>query len=227
LLASGGSASHLTRSGDPKELTTLTGRTDVWPIAWRIIGDRPLLGHGTGTSQALFDDATRRGLIWWHAFNAHNVFLTVAIEQGLVGLVLMALALLAAAWRLRGSPWALALVIVFISNGTTEAMVERPNVAIVAIAAAATVAARADRRAGADLVMENAGRTAQIRRPALPRPVPAAVAQSGRASFRRRDGSIIEPAWARARTAAARSTAQLEGVPLAADLRTRGARPPR
>ena len=46
----------LTRSGSASELTTLTGRTEIWSVAADLIGRRPLLGWGyNGTEQLIAD----------------------------------------------------------------------------------------------------------------------------------------------------------------------------
>ncbi len=46
----------LTRSGSVSELTTLTGRTEIWAVAADLIAQRPLLGWGyNGTEQLIAD----------------------------------------------------------------------------------------------------------------------------------------------------------------------------
>jgi O-antigen ligase len=62
----------------------LSGRLEVWPIAMRLFTDHPLMGIGAGA----FTDENPEGIA------THNVFLGVAAELGLIGLLLY----LAAVW---------------------------------------------------------------------------------------------------------------------------------
>lgn len=80
------------RNGDADELTTLTGRTDVWRIAARSIGEHPFEGHGfAGSIEELRQDVEdETGLIW--ATHAHNWILQTAYATGVVGLALMVIA---------------------------------------------------------------------------------------------------------------------------------------
>ncbi|MFZ1108539.1 MAG: O-antigen ligase family protein [Rhodomicrobium sp.] len=103
----------------------LSGRSEVWPIALRLFGEQPILGHGIGSSQSilikynwLFSEA--QGL------HFHNSYLTVAVETGVMGLIAVGFALSLslvggarrakrarreglAAWPMRALPWALAI----------------------------------------------------------------------------------------------------------------------
>lgn len=78
-----------------------TGRTDLWAIGWRMVEDRPVLGVGTGNyQQASIHYLLRPGLLTRSDLIAnvnrvaHNTYLTVLAELGLVGAV-MFLALIA------------------------------------------------------------------------------------------------------------------------------------
>jgi O-antigen ligase len=147
LRLAGDGTSSLSRSGDSRELTTLTGRTEVWSITSHLIADRPVAGHGVGSSGALFAEVVRSGQLWWEAFSPHNVLLTVALETGAIGLVLFATALVAVAVAVRTDAWALALVATVVVNGQTEGLVERPSLIIALLSAVAATALGA--RAGA------------------------------------------------------------------------------
>lgn len=68
--------------------TTLTGRTDLWPLVIQMIERHPILGYGyQGFWQGWNSPA---GEIWanygWNAPHAHNGFLDLTLELGLVGL---------------------------------------------------------------------------------------------------------------------------------------------
>jgi O-antigen ligase len=69
---------------------TLTGRTDLWPILPEVIGEHPILGWGYAAFWQASNDVVAR--IWaevgWQPPHAHNGFLEVAIDLGLLGLSL-------------------------------------------------------------------------------------------------------------------------------------------
>lgn len=65
-------------SYDPSGRNDLSGRLDLWPLAWRTFNEHPVLGIGAGA----FPAVNPLGLA------AHNVLLSVAVELGAVGLAL-------------------------------------------------------------------------------------------------------------------------------------------
>jgi len=72
------------------QIATLHGRTDMWKRYYRGIQKRPILGYGfpVGEKRArVLEDGTRFG-----AASAHNSIIGVAINTGVVGLVIMVLA---------------------------------------------------------------------------------------------------------------------------------------
>src|SRR5216683_2689455 len=67
--------------------TTLTGRTDIWPIVLDAVWQKPLLGFGYYAATA---DFMRPLLVAWvgsAAVDAHNGYLDVLLGTGIVGLV--------------------------------------------------------------------------------------------------------------------------------------------
>lgn len=80
------------RSGD------LNTRLPVWDAAMDAIDDRPLVGRGAGTSDLEIGHRSGLGL------GAHNTYLSVATDLGLVGLALFVLLLLATALHTTGLP---------------------------------------------------------------------------------------------------------------------------
>ncbi len=82
---------------------TLTGRTDLWREALRLIGERPLFGvgyqafwvKGYGPAEELwymFGIKARSG------FHFHNTYISNAVEIGIVGVALQIFVLYGAAW---------------------------------------------------------------------------------------------------------------------------------
>jgi exopolysaccharide production protein ExoQ len=79
---------------------TLTGRTELWQATLDLIKQKPLLGWGYNATWVPTDPQT--DVIWakagWHAPNAHNAYLDVALQLGLVGLGLL-LTIISIAWQ--------------------------------------------------------------------------------------------------------------------------------
>ena len=72
--------------------TTLTGRTDLWQIALRLMGERPL---GTGYAAFWVAGNSEAEMIWdmflvksRSGFNFHNTYLSNAVEIGVLGVAL-------------------------------------------------------------------------------------------------------------------------------------------
>lgn len=72
-------------------------RLSWWGGALRVIGDHPWFGVGP-RNFILIDGATYD---FQTTFHAHNLYLNIASEHGLVGLALLLAAVLAVAWRLK------------------------------------------------------------------------------------------------------------------------------
>ncbi len=80
---------------------TLTGRTQIWSTAIQYIGDRPLLGYGY---QVFWepDGPVRRYLardLGWEPVTAHDGYLEIGLDFGLVGLSLFVIFLIEAVRR--------------------------------------------------------------------------------------------------------------------------------
>ncbi|HBL13878.1 MAG TPA: O-antigen polymerase [Cyanobacteria bacterium UBA11162] len=76
--------------------TTLTGRTYIWEAVIDKIGDRPWLGYGY---QAFFAEGGVGQKAVWHAIHiyinqAHNGYINIAADLGLLGLLFFSLSLL-------------------------------------------------------------------------------------------------------------------------------------
>ncbi len=83
LIALAGSSvvtAYLARGESTAQLATLNSRTSLWDLALNAIAQRPLFGYGVGASHVLFLDQTGLG-------GAHNAYLNVTVDLGVVGLV--------------------------------------------------------------------------------------------------------------------------------------------
>jgi len=82
---------------------TLTGRTDLWAVAFGQIAERPLLGvgfqafwvHGQPVAEQLWVDF---GIKSRSGFNFHNTVISNAVEIGLLGTALQTLIFIGAVW---------------------------------------------------------------------------------------------------------------------------------
>ncbi len=66
----------VSKSGDADELTTATGRAEIWAYTIKLIKKRPLLGYGAATSKHFLADYSQY---------THNMVLNVAFSTGIVG----------------------------------------------------------------------------------------------------------------------------------------------
>lgn len=74
-------------SSERAEITTLTGRTEIWAVALQTWKQNPLFGYGS----AMWNDEFRRAVGMDFAYNAHNQFLqslSVAGGLGLAGMLI-------------------------------------------------------------------------------------------------------------------------------------------
>jgi O-antigen ligase len=110
------------------ELGTGSGRTIAWADALRLIAERPLVGHGFGTTEVLFPEAQSTS----HVLGAvHNSYLEAAVDLGWAGtLWLGALGLsgIVASWRLARSVgqhrWVGTVLLAGIVGGMVNGMFE-------------------------------------------------------------------------------------------------------
>ena len=66
----------VSKSGDAEELTTATGRAEIWAYTIRLIKQKPLIGYGAATSKYYLADYSQY---------THNMVLNVAFSTGIVG----------------------------------------------------------------------------------------------------------------------------------------------
>ena len=91
---------------DPLELildaggksTNLTGRDVIWAFALKATVDNPIAGHGYGGAFWTEAQDTAMETLHWNPHHAHNGYLEILLDLGLVGLVLT-IGLLINTWR--------------------------------------------------------------------------------------------------------------------------------
>jgi len=66
----------VSKSGDAEELTSATGRADIWAYTIRLISIKPLIGYGAATSKFYLADYSQY---------THNMILNVAFSTGIIG----------------------------------------------------------------------------------------------------------------------------------------------
>ncbi len=83
-------AESLSRSGSAEELSSLTGRTDIWSIAVAGIEDSVVHGYGPGSTTDLFAEIKPDNVLGTFEINhAHNMWLQLALIGGLPSALLV------------------------------------------------------------------------------------------------------------------------------------------
>jgi O-antigen ligase len=133
----GASSQALSRTDDPADVGSFNGRTTIWPIAIDLIQLNPVQGYGTASGEDLWVEAAKEGEIWWYAYNSHNLLTELALAHGIPGLLLFLCGLAAffRRWRRWNDPWQDGLVVAILVGGLTEAVINRPSLTIIALAA--------------------------------------------------------------------------------------------
>ncbi|MDH3707096.1 MAG: O-antigen ligase family protein, partial [Acidimicrobiia bacterium] len=141
-------AVEASRSGEAEEITTLTGRTDIWESSLDAIRQRPLTGWGITGVRPIYSDAVVRGELAFEAQDAHNVLVQVALVGGIAPAVLLLAAALSYLVGLSVSTNRLrdALVAMVVLHGLTEAVIGSEPRLLFFVFATALASAAADRR---------------------------------------------------------------------------------
>ena len=71
----------LSRGEPPEQIATLNSRTVLWSLAAEAVAKEPVFGYGLGASRSLFFEETGLG-------GGHNALVNVAVDTGLIGVVL-------------------------------------------------------------------------------------------------------------------------------------------
>jgi O-antigen ligase len=72
---------YLARGESAENLATVSNRTELWGIAFDLVREHPVTGWGLATSRGIFFDKVGLG-------GAHNAFVNVLVDGGLIGVTL-------------------------------------------------------------------------------------------------------------------------------------------
>jgi exopolysaccharide production protein ExoQ len=116
---------------------TLTGRAQLWAVSLSSIELKPLLGYGYSAFWMVSQEALRiNAMLRWTVPHAHNAYLDLALEVGLIGLALYVVAYIVALWRAvgymradsePGSKWPLVYLSFILLYSFTESSVLVPG----------------------------------------------------------------------------------------------------
>ncbi|MBF9234417.1 O-antigen ligase family protein [Microvirga alba] len=75
---------EFSRTGSESEIFTLTGRTEVWQVAWDLFLQKPLFGWGFNGTEELLSSRMSASFTG-SAVNAHNMYLQSLVSLGILG----------------------------------------------------------------------------------------------------------------------------------------------
>jgi O-antigen ligase len=110
----------VSRSGSADELTSLTGRTEIWYTVLKLVEMRPWTGFGYASSVFVLPEY--QNAIGFSTSHAHNLALQLLLTTGWVGLILFLLTIIGVAARavLHNNRVMFAMLAFVLLNGITE-----------------------------------------------------------------------------------------------------------
>jgi exopolysaccharide production protein ExoQ len=131
----------VSRSGSADELTSLTGRTEIWYTVLKLVEQRPWTGYGYASSVFVLPE--HANAIGFSTSHAHNLALQLLLTTGWTGLVLFMLTIAGVAARavLHGNRVMFAMLAFVLLNGVTESsgFTTLANICTLAFAIAVTL----------------------------------------------------------------------------------------
>ncbi len=108
-----GKLGMLSKSGDVGELTSATGRTDIWAYVLELLWRSPVVGYGAATSKYYLNE---------YSLHTHNLVLNIAFSTGVIGGLVAVWMCLDRIFRLffHRHPLADALIVFILVNGLFE-----------------------------------------------------------------------------------------------------------
>lgn len=91
--------SLISRTGRVSELTTFTGRTEIWQFVLDLIGKSPWLGYGFASTREIIPDGYA-GAYGWTTTSAHNLWLQAWVTTGLIGLALLVVSMISSMFQM-------------------------------------------------------------------------------------------------------------------------------
>ena len=120
----------LSRTGQAKEIQTLTGRLEMWQMAFTMIAERPFLGYGFGSGIVLLPEAFEGTDL--NIVHFHNLAIQTAFSAGVAGSVLITLLIVMTFFRAYRCNDLLAMLIVLylaLTNITeTSVLANKPSI---------------------------------------------------------------------------------------------------
>ena len=110
----------VSRSGDVSEITSFTGRTEIWHAVLQLSSAEPWMGYGYASSVfVLPQHASQVGFATSHA---HNVILQLLLTTGMIGVILFVLSvvLVIARAAVQRDRTVFAMMLFVLFNGVTE-----------------------------------------------------------------------------------------------------------
>jgi len=81
-------ARAISRTGSVTEVTSMTGRTQIWAFAWEQIKESPLFGYGNASTKYYLP--LKFHTFWgWTTTHFHNMWLQIWFTTGLIGVLLL------------------------------------------------------------------------------------------------------------------------------------------
>jgi exopolysaccharide production protein ExoQ len=109
------------RSGSAGEITSVTGRTEIWHAVLKLAQDRPWSGYGYATSVFVLPQHERE--IGFLTSHAHNLILQLLLTTGWIGVALFSLGVITTGLQavFRGDRVVIVMLAFVLLNGLTEA----------------------------------------------------------------------------------------------------------
>ncbi len=110
---------ELSRSGSAEEITSGTGRTQIWSVVLRLWAEQPIFGYGAGSAKYILPN---QPTLFAAAAHAHDLYLNILFSGGVIGLALLLAGLWLALRRTirRQDDGVVALLLFFMVYGITE-----------------------------------------------------------------------------------------------------------
>lgn len=112
--------SALSRSGNASEITSGTGRAEIWSVVIELWTASPFIGYGYSSANSILPLDPR---LFSVAAHAHNMYLEILFSGGFIGIILFFMSICAYFIRaLAGRNWKYLIILVFFMlRGFTEA----------------------------------------------------------------------------------------------------------